>query len=202
MRSMGLALTFGQDYSIPTSAGWFLKSESDTADEGIVGRVRNGDTEAFGILVRKYEDFVFTLTKGLTSSADSAGDVTQETFLRAYKAIRRFEKKASFKTWLYRIAYNTALNHIKRRKHEIEFEEAHEKIPTGADSDEIAIRATMKQLIDRLKPEHKAILILHYYDDLKYEEIAEVSNCPVGTVKIRLFRAKYELKKLWEKYAI
>lgn len=174
-------------------------SDSDTQ---IIYSVREGDTDAFGELVRKYEDFVFTLILGLVHSEDIAKDVAQEVFLRAYRGIRRFELKSSFKTWLYRIAHNTAISHLNR-----------EKAKTGIDLDQAtqpafdtrggqSLRLTFEKLIGFLKPDHRSVILMHYYDDLKYEEIAEVMDCPVGTVKIRLYRAKHELKKLWAKYAV
>jgi len=170
------------------------------SDEAIIELVCDGDSEAFGKLVRRYEDFVFTLVRGLIGSTEAAEDVTQEIFLRAYRAIRRFERKSEFKTWLYRIAYNTSMSHLasKRQKQEIEISES---IPAIEGTD-YSLRQSMLKLVNYLKPELKAVVILHYFDDLKYEEIADVLNCPVGTVKIRLYRAKHELKKLWDKYAV
>ena len=171
-------------------------------DEKITDLVRDGNTEAFGILVRRHEDFVFTLARGIVTSEEQAKDVAQEAFLRAYRAIRRFERRSSFKTWLYRIAYNTAISHLKNRDdefvpiNEIELEQ------TTFTNSESSLKITLEKLIGRLKPELKAVVIFHYYDDLKYEEIAEILECPVGTVKIRLFRAKHELKRLWDKYAV
>jgi RNA polymerase sigma-70 factor, ECF subfamily len=169
-------------------------------DAAIIDSVCNGDSEAFGLLVRRYEDFVFTLVRGLVNSDEAAEDVTQEIFLRAYRAIRRFEKKASFKTWLYRIAYNTSMSYLARKKQKQETEIS-DTIP-AAEGTDYGLRQSMLKLVNYLKPELKAVVIFHYYDDMKYEEIAEVLNCPVGTVKIRLYRAKHELKKLWEKYAV
>jgi RNA polymerase sigma-70 factor, ECF subfamily len=168
------------------------------SENALIDSICDGDSEAFGVLVHRYEDFVYTLVRGLVGSDDSAEDITQEIFLRAYRAIRRFEKKASFKTWLYRIAYNTSMSHLARRKDETEISES---IP-AAEGGDPALKNSMMKLVNLLKPELRTAVMFHYYDDLKYEEIAEILNCPVGTVKIRLYRAKAELKKLWEKYAI
>ena len=171
------------------------------ADEEITELVRDGNTEAFGILVRRHEDFVFTLARGIVSSKEQAKDVAQEAFLRAYKAIRRFERRSTFKTWLYRIAYNTAMSHRKIK--EAEYMPIDETVleHSISSSNEYTLRMTLEKLIGLLKPDLTAVVILYYYDELKYEEIADVLNCPVGTVKIRLFRAKHELKTLWDKYA-
>lgn len=121
--------------------------------------------------------------------------------MRAYRGIRRFEKRSSFKTWLYRIAYNTSMSHLKRLEKMAECDD--NIIGETADySSGQALRMTLKKLIEQLKPELKAVVIFHYFDDLKYEEIAEIMGCPVGTIKIRLFRAKHDLKELWERYAV
>ncbi len=169
-------------------------------DNKIIEAVRDGDTEAFGNLVNRYEDFVFTLILRMARSEDMARDIAQETFLRAYRGIRRFELRSSFKTWLYRIAYNTALSHIKREK--MEMKEIESTEPSLDTAPSHSLKLTLEKLIGKLKPELQSVIIFHYYDDLKYEEIAEVLQCPIGTVKIRLYRAKYELRKLWARYAI
>ncbi len=184
------------------SAKAWDKGHLPDSDTQIINSVREGETDAFGELVRKYEDFVFALILGLVHSEDTAKDVAQEVFLRAYRGIRRFELKSSFKTWLYRIAHNTAISHLNREKAKtrIDIDQATE--PAFDTRGRQSLRLTLEKLIRLLKPDHRSVIILHYYDDLKYEEIAEVMDCPIGTVKIRLYRAKHELKKLWAKYAV
>ncbi len=171
-------------------------------DEEIIGFVANGDSEAFSILVRRYEDFVFTLARGLVKSEDEARDVSQEVFLRAYRALSHFERKSGFKTWLYRIAYNTSMTHIKKMPNNMESIEDNTREIENHNSVHHPAKYYLRKLIDKLNPELKAVIIFHYYDDLKYEEIAEILNCPIGTVKVRLFRAKHELRKLWGNNAV
>jgi RNA polymerase sigma factor (sigma-70 family) len=172
------------------------------SDEEVIDLVSDGDTESFGILVRRYEDFVFTLVRGIVLSDELARDISQEVFLRAYRALRRFEKKSSFKTWIYRIAYNTSMNHLKNMDNKtVSLDDSAGEIKIENNAPHHA-RYALRKLIDKLSPELKAVIIFHYYDDLKYEEIAEILNCPIGTIKVRLFRAKHELKKLWENHAI
>ena len=178
------------------------KGQLSDSDTQIINSVREGDTEAFGELVRKYEDFVFTFILGLVHSEETAKDVAQEVFLRAYRGIRRFELKSSFKTWLYRIAYNTAISHLNREKAKARIDIHQATEPAFNTRGRQSLRLTLEKLIGLLKPDHRSVIILHYYDDLKYEEIAEIMDCPIGTVKIRLYRAKHELKKLWAKYAV
>jgi len=168
------------------------------SDPELIELTRLGHVGAFSQLVKRYENFVYTLVRGIVLRREEAEDITQEVFLRAYHGIRRFESRSSFKTWLYRIAYNTSLSQLNKRKKECALDDLPEPLASSTQSSRWALR----KMIDRLKPELKAVVILHYYDDLKYEEISEILSCPIGTVKIRLFRAKYELRNLWEKYAV
>jgi RNA polymerase sigma-70 factor (ECF subfamily) len=171
-------------------------------DDYVIRSVRKGDSEAFGVLVKRYEDFVFALIRGLVGSEEDARDIAQETFLRAYRGIRRFQFRSTFKTWLYRIAYNTAMAHLGRCRNRglsiRDVEPVLTEDPQGGHS----LRLTVEKLVTRLKPDLKAVIIFHYYDDLKYEQIAEIMDCPLNTVKIRLYRAKYELRRLWQKHAV
>ncbi len=178
------------------------RADLSNPDDLVIHEIRNGNYEAFGKLVRRYENFAYTLIRGLVGNDEAARDITQEVFLRAYRSIRRFERRSSFKTWLYRISYNTALAHISREKKMAEREDnaAPDRIDNSYKNQ--SVRITLDRIIGELKPEYRAVIILYYYEDLKYEEIAETLDCPVGTVKIRLYRAKYELKQLWSKYAI
>jgi len=172
------------------------------SDDEILLTVREGDTDAFGKLATRYEDFVFTLVLGLVRSEEMAKDITQETFLRAYRGIRRFELRSSFKTWLYRIAHNTAMSHLNRENMNRGLTKI-ERMGSSIDSSrDQTLKLMLEQLLGKLKPELRSVIIFRYYDDLKYEEIAEILNCPIGTVKIRLYRAKHELKKLWARYAV
>lgn len=171
-------------------------------DDYVIRSVTEGNSEAFGELVNRYEDFVFTLIRGLVGSEEDARDIAQETFLRAYRAIRRFQFKSTFKTWLYRIAYNTAMAHLGRDRDRglpiQDVEPILKQDPRGGHS----LRLTVEKLIGQLKPDLRAVIMFYYYDDLKYGQIAEIMACPVNTVKIRLYRAKHELGRLWREYAV
>ena len=171
-------------------------------DDLLIDRIRDGDPEVFGVLVKRYEDFVYTLICGIVKSPDAARDISQEVFLRVYKSIRRFEKRSHFKTWLYRVAYNTALASLAREKKTAARERSLETETVDYTYEHSTEKIMIEKIIQMLRPEYRAVIILHYYEDLKYEEISEVLDCPVGTVKIRLYRAKYELKQLWSKYAV
>jgi RNA polymerase sigma factor (sigma-70 family) len=172
------------------------------ADGEIIDMVLAGDTVMFGVLVKRYEDFVFAFARGMLLSDEQAEDVSQEVFIRAYRSLKGFERKSSFKTWLYRIAYNTSMSFLKRNVNYSDSINDLEAEISRKDSTPPSTRYLLRKIIDKLNPELRAVIIYHYFDDLKYEEIAEVTGCPIGTVKVRLFRAKHELKKLLEKYAL
>jgi len=178
------------------------RAEFADPDISVIQEIRGGNCEAFGVLVKRYEDFIYTLIFGLIKSGEEAKDITQEVFLRAYRSIRRFEQRSSFKTWLYRIAYNTAMAHLAREKKVAEREENAAFNPVDVTYKGYNTRIFLEKIIAKLKPEYRAVIILFYYEDMKYEEIAEALDCPVGTVKIHLYRAKYELMQLWRKYGI
>jgi RNA polymerase sigma-70 factor (ECF subfamily) len=183
-------------------AGRTAESDVDYGDDHVIRSVRYGDTEAFGSLMRKYEDFVFTLIRGITGCDEDARDLAQETFLRAYRGIRRFQFNSTFKTWLYRIAYNTTMSYLNRNHNRGTREPETMQSRTADPQESHSLRLTIEKLIGRLKPDLKAVIIFYYYDDLKYEQIAEIMGCPLNTVKIRLYRARHKLGRLWEKHAV
>jgi RNA polymerase sigma-70 factor (ECF subfamily) len=178
------------------------KADISDPDYHVIEKIRDGNYQAFGELVRRYEDFAYTLIRSLVGNDDAAKDITQEVFLRAYKSIRRFEQRSSFKTWLYRIAYNTTMAHLARERKNGDRENASARDITDGSYENFDKKLILEKIIGMLKPEYRAVIILHYYDGLKYGEIAEALDCPIGTIKIRLYRAKYELKKLWSRYEI
>lgn len=173
-------------------------------DQKLVVRVQQGDKTAFDLLVRKYQHRIIKLVGRFVHDRYEAEDVAQEAFLRAYRALGGFRGDSAFYTWLYRIAVNTAKNHLEargRRPLSLDAE------PEGADmyqgnealheqatperlllTNEIA--ATVRQVLDRLPAELRTALTLREIEGLSYEEIAEIMDCPIGTVRSRIFRAR------------
>ena len=177
-------------------------SEEQT-DEQLVARAQEGDGRAFEILVRKYQFKIVQLVGRLVGEADSA-DVAQETFIKAYRALNGFRGQSAFYTWLYRIAVNTAKNHLVARSRrpanqDIDVADAeHTSYAAGlCDSDTPEsnlladeIRNEVTAVIRKLPPDLRQAIILREFEGLSYEEIAEVMNCPIGTVRSRIFRAR------------
>jgi len=177
----------------------------DDSDQQLVERVQAGDKAAFDLLVRKYQHRVLKLVSRFVSDAAEAEDVAQEAFLKAYRALASFRGDSAFYTWLYRIAINTAKNYLVamgRRAptstgfdHEDaeSFEEAEQLRDTATPEGELLgkqIAATVNRAMDQLPDDLRTAITLREIEGLSYEEIANVMNCPIGTVRSRIFRAR------------
>ena len=183
---------------------------SDRAsDQILVERVKAGDKTAFDLLVLKYQHRIIKLIMRYIRDPAEAMDVSQEAFIKAYRAMPKFRGDSAFYTWMYRIAINTAKNHIvAARRRPLEYAadisepeefEWHTSLQ-DADSPERQamgdeLRAAVEQTIASLPDELRTAIILRELDGLSYEEIAEVMECPVGTVRSRIFRAREALDK-------
>ena len=182
----------------------------DTGDLGLVQRVQKGDKSAFDLLVRKYQHKVVKLvTRYLRDPAD-AEDVAQEAFIKAYRAIPQFRGDSAFYTWLYRIAINTAKNAIvSRDRSPVEFdldlqnvEESSSMQMRLADAETPEsllqteeIRRTVNEAIEALPEDLRTAIVLRELEGLSYEDIAQAMDCPVGTVRSRIFRAREAIDK-------
>jgi len=173
-------------------------------DQALVERVQKGDKQAFDVLVLKYQNKIIQLIYRYVHDPDEAKDVAQEAFIKAYKAIDRFRGDSAFYTWIYRIAINTAKNHLvasSRRppKNDIDAQDA-EQYEGAMGLKEYAtperlllrdeIKAVIARAIDELPDDLRTAIILRELEGLSYEEIAETMECPIGTVRSRIFRAR------------
>jgi RNA polymerase sigma-70 factor (ECF subfamily) len=168
----------------------------------LVDACRAGNTEAFGVLVRRYEGRLYPTAYRLTGSAEDALDLLQDAFLRAYEKLDRFHGESSFYTWVYRIAVNLALSGRRRKKSSARLngssldppDTIHECDPSlRLERDERA--RTIQEALDALAPDHRAVVVMKEYDGLRYEEIGAILGVPVGTVRSRLHRARCELRE-------
>lgn len=178
------------------------------ADALLVERVKRGDTKAFEMLVVKYQRRIERLIGRMVRDVDLIPDIAQETFIRAYRAIPQFRGESAFYTWLYRIAVNTAkktLVDMKRdplvlesslasRDDDDETSRTENELTDGETPEALLaskeIAATVNGAIEALSPDLKQAITLREIEGLSYEEIAEVMNCPIGTVRSRIFRAR------------
>ncbi len=183
---------------------------SDRAsDQFLVDRVKAGDKQAFDLLVLKYQQRIVKLIMRYVKDQSEAQDVAQEAFLKAYRAIPKFRGDSAFYTWMYRIAINTAKNHLvaaRRRPLDhaadiVEPEEFdwharmqdHDSPERQAIGDEL--RSVVEAAIADLPDDLRTAIVLREIDGLSYDEIAQVMECPVGTVRSRIFRAREAIDK-------
>jgi RNA polymerase sigma-70 factor (ECF subfamily) len=181
---------------------------TETNDRQLVERVQRGDKRAFDILVLKYQHKIAGLISRYVRDSDEVQDVTQEAFIKAYRALPRFRGDSAFYTWLYRIAINTAKNYLVSRSRrppdtdidvdgEFQADFAVLKDVAGPES-RLATDQLQKVIFDaieNLPEELKVAVTLREFEGMSYEEIAEVMECPVGTVRSRIFRAREAIEK-------
>jgi len=180
-----------------------------SVDQQLVLRVQKGDKTAFDLLVRKYQHRIAKLVSRYVSDRAEVEDVTQEAFIRAFRAIKGFRGESAFYTWLYRIAVNTAKNYLVaqgRRPSTVDVEnEEGEAVEIGESvrdastperqllADEIG--RTVERVMNGMPEELRTALTLREIDGLSYEEIAEIMDCPIGTVRSRIFRAREAIEQ-------
>ncbi len=179
-------------------------------DKPLIAECLQGNTAAFGELVRRYQERLYNSVYRLVGSAEDAQDVVQEAFLNAYQSLDGFKGDARFFTWLYRIAVNTAISHKRKHRTMVPMEtqkngehsiEPHD--PSEASRPEHALEQAeqqrrVRQALDRLSPEHRAVLVMKDLEGQKYETMAEILHVPIGTIRSRLHRARLELRELLE----
>lgn len=179
-----------------------MKVSNKEIDLGLVKRAKSGDYQAFDLLVLKYQSRLISTAFKFVKDVQIAEDVVQDSFIKAYKALESFREDSSFYTWIYRITVNTSKNFLvsKKRKSELlnsdlSDEASYEIEPLETYSPEDLLQATQLQKVitetfDQLGEDTRTALTLRELDGLSYEQIAEVVNCPVGTVRSRIFRGR------------
>jgi RNA polymerase sigma-70 factor (ECF subfamily) len=178
-------------------------------DAELVKRVQAGDTAAFDILVQKYQHKVVNLVGRFVSDHAECQDIAQDAFIKSFKAINSFRGDSQFYTWLYRIAANTAKNYLAARARkspgytvdveDAEHFEGESRLKVFDTPENLLlteeIKTTVFSAIDRLPEDLKSAITLREIEGLSYEEIAEVMDCPIGTVRSRIFRARDVIDK-------
>ena len=190
-----------------------LEADSDLA---VVRRVQEGDVAAFDQLVHKYRGRVYAVVYNMTSNREDASDLTQDAFIKSFQSINRFQGQSSFFTWLYRIAVNSTLTHLRKNRLRtfFSFEKINEddKVSaeviaaltddTGADHETFAreLQEKLNEAMQKLSIRHRTVITLFEIDGLGHQEIAEIMNCSVGTVRSRLHYAKQLLQAELQPY--
>ncbi len=173
-------------------------------DAQLIDETLAGHPAAFGQLVEKYQNRLYNTVVHVAGNAEDARDVVQDTFVQAFVKLDTFRRSSAFYTWLYRIAFNVAATHRRRKRPTLSVEHAreagglepidHEEGPAET-AERNERRRQVWQAIDRLGDEHRTVLVLREIDGCCYETIAEILELPVGTVRSRLHRARLQLRE-------
>ena len=182
---------------------------NQASDKKLVERVQKGDKGAFDLLVLKYQHKIVNLVMRYVRDPELALDIAQEAFIKAYRALPRFRGDSAFYTWMYRIAVNTAKNHLaaqRRRPMDVELDlqdpeqyDMHAKLKETDTPEGITLSNELKETVERaiagLPEDLRTAIVLRELEGMSYEEIAETMECPVGTVRSRIFRARDAIGK-------
>ena len=178
------------------------------SDERLVELSLDGDEAAFGLLVRRYQRRLTAFLSQLVGDIELARELSQEAFVRAWSALERFNPKYRFSTWLFRIAHNLGIDQLRRRRLQTtplyrtdsEGDEVEVVVP-DLDKDPLghlenrALASELREVIEGLRPEYRELVLLRHFGGLSYQEIADFTEMPLGTVKNKLFRAHSVLRK-------
>jgi len=178
------------------------------SDERLVELALDGDEDAYGALVRRYQRRLTAFLGQLVGDIELARELSQEAFIRAWSALERFDPRYRFSTWLFRIAHNLGIDHLRRRRLQTvglyrtdsDGDEV-EVVVAALDKDPLghlenrALAEELHQIIDDLRPEYRELILLRHFGGLSYQEIAEFKDMPLGTVKNKLFRAHSVLRR-------
>ncbi|WP_413558516.1 RNA polymerase sigma factor [Bdellovibrio sp. HCB209] len=171
------------------------------SDLELVEKVKSGDRRSFSELVKRHQRSVLRLSLRFMKDTDAAEDVTQEAFIKAYEKLNSFEGRASFKSWLFQIAVNTARNKLREFKRDtVDFEDANLAVDAEAENTLVhtAVADILQKEVDKLPMKQKTALVLRVYEDLSFNEIADIMECPYDTAKANYRHALLKLRQTFE----
>lgn len=170
-------------------------------DLEIVEKVKSGDRRSFSELVKRHQRSMLRLSLRFVRDIDIAEDVTQEAFIKAYEKLNSFEGRASFKSWLFQIGINTARNRLREMKRDtVDVDDVHLAVNAEAEHTLVhtAVAEILQKEVDKLPSKQKTALVLRVYDDLSFNEIAEIMECPYDTAKANYRHALLKLRNILE----
>jgi RNA polymerase sigma-70 factor, ECF subfamily len=188
-------------------------AEADVSEKELVRKCQKGNSEAFDELVTRYRTRIFGMIYNMVHSEQDAWDLAQDSFVKAWKSIKRFRGKSSFYTWMYRIVMNVTIDWLRKKQvtgagpefdDAIQFKQidpASKTVPKAdplpyQQMEQAEIRRQIDQAIEQLSPEHRAVILMKEIENMQYHEIAEALGCSIGTVMSRLFYARKKLQNL------
>lgn len=184
-------------------------------DLTLVRRAQKEDMGAYDLLVRRYQERIYATVYHMTSNHEDANDLTQETFIKAFRALRTFKGDSSFYTWIYRIAVNKSINFLKQRKNRVQMSLNDMDVNAENDPDLVALvsektprrdlnlaelQEKLNAALLRLSEHHRMVVTLHDIQGLSHEEIGHIMDCNIGTVRSRLFYARQQMQAYLSDY--
>ena len=189
--------------------------DAEALEGDLVKRAQHGDLAAYDELVRRYQERIYATVYHMTSNHEDANDLAQDAFIKAYSALKSFKGGSSFYTWLYRIAVNKTINFLKQRKNkfhlslnDIDFNAEHDPDLMSLISDKTPqrdaglseLQKKLNEALLKLSEPHRMVVVLHDVQGQSHEEIAEIMDCNIGTVRSRLFYARQQLQGYLAEY--
>ena len=202
------ASALSQTVAVPAAFNASAAAEP-TEEQVWVRKAQKGDMGAYDELVRRYQERIYATIYHMTSNHEDANDLTQETFIKAFQALKSFKGGSSFYTWVYRIGINKTINFLKQRKNrshmslnDLDFNAEHDPDLVALVSDKTPRREVnlaelqekLNEAMQKLSDSHRLVVTLHDVQGLPHDEIAEIMNCNIGTVRSRLFYARQQLQ--------
>lgn len=197
----------------PATQGVEGPADAPPGDDRLIAETLAGDASAFGRLVERYQDRLVNALVRFTGSSEDARDIAQEAFVQAYQKLDRFRRDAAFFTWLYRIAFNRAVSHGRKRRERVSLDglaEAGPVEPTATKAepgpearlDACERAALVHRALATLADDHREVLVLREFEELDYQQISAIVGVPVGTVRSRLFRARVQMRETLVGYGL
>ncbi len=205
-----MTMTMAEPATLPES-----EPSAPVAEMDLVRRAQGGNLEAYDELIKRYQERIYATVYHMTSNHEDANDLAQDSFIKAFQALKSFKGGSSFYTWLYRIAVNKTINFLKQRKNRVHMSLNDLDFNTENNPDLVALisektprrEAGLNELQEklnaamlRLSEPHRLVVVLHDVQGLSHEEVAKVMECNIGTVRSRLFYARQQLQSLLTDY--
>ena len=177
---------------------------NQTTDHHFITQTLAGDPQAFGQLVMRYQDYVFTVVNRMVQHREEAQEITQDTFVKAYSSLSSFRGDSKFSSWLYTIAYRKTLDRIKKNKRYAEFDALEQVLSADEDTETHGLKrlvaqersATIKAAIAQLEPVTAALISFYYYEELSVKEIEQITDLTPDNIKVKLYRGRKKLFQL------
>jgi RNA polymerase sigma factor RpoE len=205
----------GEDSGPAKSEESVRRGQPSTDEMALVRRAQHGEMSAYDELVQRYQERIYATIYHMTSNHEDANDLAQETFIKAYQALKSFKGGSSFYTWVYRIAVNKTINFLKQRKNraqmslnDLDFNAEHDPDLVALISDKTPrrdaglaeLQEKLNEAMQKLSEHHRLVVTLHDVQGLSHEEIAKIMDCNIGTVRSRLFYARQQLQAYLTEY--